>query len=811
MTGIFEDLRYGLRGLAKNRGFSLVALLSLSLGIGANTTIFTLLNAIFLRPLPVRDPAGLVAVFTTDRRSPGLLPCSYLNYRDYRDHNTVFSSLALYLPVTMNLTGRGDPQLLMGQMVSGNYFDSLGVKPVVGRGFQPDEDASPGTVAVAVISHPLWMRLYAGSPNVTRQTIEINGRPFAIVGVAPPGFVGLNQLNAADLYVPLSMYTAVHPVPGQVLQRSSLLFWIVGRLRSGVSVPQASAAMGTLAAELERRYPENRGRSLALTSVGEAAVSARTRPVISRAAAVLMTISALVLLIACGNVANLLLARAAGRNKEIALRLAMGATRTRLVRQLLTESLLLALAGGALGLVEATWARGMLWGIRPATFNHAGFQPDLDLRVLLFTLAISILTGVAFGLVPALRASNADLGTDLKDRGGIQGSFRKVWRLRAVLVMGQVALSLVALIGAGLFVRSLQNAGQIDPGFDAAHLGIIAFNVRDQGYSEARGREFQQRALERAASVPGVISASLALDTPFHVSFSRKVLLPGQEIAPEGRPTLTGVVWPGYLQTMAIPLLRGRDFSPLDARDSPRVVLVNEAAAAAFWPGRDPIGQRISFTTDHSLFEVIGVARNANYQAIDEPPQALVYLSLNQYYFPMASLYVRTAGDPASVLPAVRKEVQALDRNLLFQAESCKISIRDLLWAQRISAGLLAAFGVLALLLSSIGIYGVVAYSVRQRTREIGIRMAMGATAADVQLMIVREGVRLVAAGVSAGFLISFAAAGSVGGMLFMKNPRDFFTFSLVPALLTLVGIVACWVPAIRAIRIDPSAALHEE
>ncbi|MCU1238827.1 MAG: hypothetical protein JWP63_6794, partial [Candidatus Solibacter sp.] len=571
------------------------------------------------------------------------------------------------------------------------------------------------------------------------------------------------------------------------------------------------AAMRSLAAELERQYPENRGRSVVLTSITEAALSARTRPMISRAGAVLMTISALVLLIACGNVANLLLARAAGRNKEIAVRLAMGATRSRLVRQLLTESLLLALAGGVVGLIGARWARDLLWGMRPATFNHAGFRLDLDSRVLLFTLGISILTGVVFGLAPALRATKTDLATDLKERSGAPAGFREVWRLRAVLVMAQVALSLIALIGAGLFVRSLRNAGQIDPGFDAAHLGIVVFNVNDQGYNEARGREFQQRAIERAAAVPGVVSASLAFDLPFHVTFSRKVVLEGQENTAQGRPTLTGVIYPGYLRTMAIPLVRGRDFTALDTKTTPRVVIVNEAAAAAYWPGRNAIGQRLSFTTDKSLFEVIGVARNANYQAIDEAPQALVYLSLVQFYFPTAALYVRTAGDPAAVIGTVRKEIQGLDRNLLLQAESLQVSIRDLLWAQRISAALLAAFGALALLLSSIGIYGVISYSVRQRTREIGIRMALGATAADVQMMIVREGVRLVAIGVVAGFVISFAAADSVGGMLFMKNPRDLFTFSLVPALLTLVGVLACWVPAIRAIRIDPSSALRDE
>ena len=809
MTGLLEDLRYGLRGLAKNRGFALVAVLSLALGIGANVTIFTLLNAVFLRPLPVRDSHRLAAVFTTDARTPGLLNCSYPNYRDFRDHNSVFSSLILFTPTTVNLTGRGDPQLLMAQLVSGNYFPTLGVDPILGRGFRADEDGAPGASPVVVISHPLWMRLFAGSPDAIQRSIEINGHPYSVIGVAPPGFAGLNQLTAADIFVPFSMYPQLYPLPAQVNRRMALFFTVAGRLKPGITLPQAQAGMRSLAAELERQYPENRGRSVILTPIGEAAINAQTRPVISRAGAVLMTVSALVLLIACGNVANLLLARAAGRNKEIAVRLAMGATRPRLIRQLLTESLILALAGGAVALGAARIARDLLWGMRPPMFNHAGFHLDFDVRVLVFASGISILTGIVFGLAPAFRATSSDLGTDLKERAGSQGG-RGMKRMRAILVMVQVALSLIALVGAGLFLRSLQNAAQINPGFDAAHLAIVTYNVTDQGYGEARGREFHQRVIERAMSVPGVTSASLGRDIPFHVAFSRTVVLEGQE-STSGRATLTSVMWPGYLHTVGIPLVRGRDFTMQDTKTTPRVVIVNEAAAAAFWPGRDPIGQRISFAGEGLPVEVIGVARNANYLAIDEPPQALVYLSMVQYYFSTAVLYVHTAGDPGAVIGTVRKEVQSLDRNLLLQSESLGVSIRDLLWAQRISAGLLASFGLLALVLSTIGIYGVVAYSVRQRTREIGIRMAMGATPGDVQMMIVREGLRLVTTGVIAGFAVALAAAGTVRTMLFLKNPRDVVTFALVPAILTLVGIVACWVPAIRAIRIDPAIALRDE
>lgn len=813
MKGFLDDLRYGLRGLTKNRGFALAAVLSLAFGIGANTTIFTLLNAILLRPLPVRDPAHLAAVFHTDPRIPGRLLCSYPNYRDYRDHNTVFSALLLYSVLTVNLTGRGDPQLLMGQLVSANYFATLGVDPVVGRGFRAEEDV-PGASPVVVISHGLWMRLFGGNRDLTGRTIEISGHPYGIIGVAPAGFQGLNQMSGADVFLPFSVYPRVYPTPGQVAQRRALLFSAVGRLKSGVSVRQAESALQSLAQELERQYPrENQGRRVSLTTVTEAALNARTRPVVSQAGVVLMTMSALVLLIACANVANLLLARATGRHREIAIRLAMGASRGRLIRQLLTESVLLAIAGGAAGLVLARWARDLLWSLRPPMFNHAGFRLELDSDVLLFTGAVSLATGVLFGLVPAFRATKTDLATDLKERASAPAGLRYVWNPRAVLVMAQMAFSLVALIGAGLFARSLRSAGQTDPGFDAGHLGIVAYNVTDQAYNEGRGREYHLRVVERAASVHGVISAALSRDTPFRVGSTRTVLLPGEEntATGQGRSTLTSVVSPGYFQTMGIALLRGRDFRAADTKTTPRVAIVNESVAAAYWPGQNAAGQRISFAGEGLPVEVIGIVKTANYQAIAEVPQPLVYLSLGQYYFPTAVLYVRTAGDPEAVMGAVRREVQALDGNLLLQAESLETSIRELLWAQRLSAGLLAVFGALALLLATIGIYGVISYSVRQRTREIGVRLALGATVGDVHRMILREGVRLVGIGVAAGCGVSLAAAGSVGSMLFLKNPRDVLTFTLVPAILAAVGVIACWIPAIRATNIDPAVALRDE
>ncbi|MEO8370852.1 MAG: ABC transporter permease [Candidatus Solibacter sp.] len=810
MTGLRDDLRYGLRGLGKNRGFALAAVLSLGLGIGANTTIFTLLNALFLRALPVFEPSRLAAVSTTDPRIPGLLLCSYPNYLDYRDHNTVFSSVLLYSPLTVNLTGRGNPQLLMGQLVSANYFQTVGVQPVLGRGFRPEEDV-PGGLPVAVISHALWQRLFGGAQDVTGRSIEISGHPYGIIGVAPSGFLGLNQMSGADIFLPMSVYRQVHPLHSQVMQRRALLFSVAGRLKPGVTLTQAQASLQPLTDELERQHPsENQGRRISLTTVGQAAISARTRPPLSEAGSVLMTMAALVLLIACANVANLLLARATGRRREISIRLAMGASRIRLVRQLLTESVILALAGGALGLLLATWARDLLWAIRPPMFNHAGFHLELDWQVIGFTAAISLFTGLLFGLAPALRATRGDLATDLKDRGSIAAGLRGIWHARSLLVVSQVGFSVVALLGAGLFGRSLLNAGRIQPGFDAAHLGIVAYNVTDQAYNEGRGRDFHERTVEQAMAVPGVTSAALSRDLPFHVAATRTVQLAGQE-KQGGRATLTQVVSPGYFQTMGIGQVSGRDFRPSDTKTTPRVVIVNATAAAAYWPGKDAVGQYLSFGGEGLPVEVIGVVKTANYQAVGEVPQPLVYLSLVQYYFPTAVLYVRTAGDPETVMPAVRRAVQSLDGKMLLQTESLQTSIRELLWAQRLSAALLAVFGGLGLLLAVIGIYGVISFSVRQRTREIGLRMALGATAENVRRMIVWEGMRLVAVGVVLGGAVSFWLAGSVANMLFLDSARDVVTFTVIPPVLVLAGMAACWIPARRSTRIDPSIALRDE
>ena len=812
--GLVDDLRYALRALAKNRGFAAVGILSLALGIGANTTIFTLLHAILLSPLPVREPERLAAVFTVDSKAPGYFLSSYPNYRDYRDRNQVFSSLLLYSPILINVSGRGEPQSIMGQIVSGNYFSTLGVNPVLGRAFRPEEDISPGANPVAVIGYGLWMRAFGGDPKITSRTIRLDNHEFNIVGVAPSDFQGLSGLYAAEVWVPMMMYPQVFPAVNAVNQRRALYFSVVGRLKPGINLAEAEGSLQSIARGLQQEYPrDNQGRRIVLFPASQATIAQKTRGALSNAATVLMIVSGLVLLIACANVANLLLARAAGRSKEIAVRLAIGASRWQLMRQLLVESTLLSLMGGVSSLLVARWARDLLWSMRPPDFKFAGFHMGLDGQVLFYSIAISLVTGLLFGLIPAIRATRANLSVDLKERSGQASSTRGAWNPRSLLIMGQVAFSLVALVGAALFMRSLWNATRIDPGFDALRLGAVGFNVSDQGYDEARGREFQRRAMELASAVPGVDSVSLAKDPPFHVGSSRSVLLQGQEnsVSGQGRPTLTSVTWPGYFQTMHIPMVRGRDFALQDGKTSPRVAIVNQAAAARFWPGEEAVGKVIQFAGEGLPVQIVGVARNANYREIGEAPEGMVYLSLAQYYFPYATLYVHTTRNPEVVLAGVRQQLRTLDRNLVFDAETTATTIRASLWSQRLSADLLSVFGTLALVLAAIGIYGVTAHSVHQRIREMGIRMALGATAGDIRRLVVGEGMRLVAIGVLIGMTVALAASHAVKSMLFAVSERDAATFVLVPALLAIVTVFACWFPARRATRIDPSIALRDQ
>jgi predicted permease len=823
MANFLQDLRYGARLLLKSPGFTLVAALSLALGIGANTTIFTLINAVLLHPLPVEDPSQLVSVWTSDERNAGngafgFLQTSALNYRDYRDKNEVFSGLAAHQGIPLSISGgTGDPQQVFGEIVTGNFFDVLGAKPIIGRGFRPEEDRTPGAALVTVLGYGEWQKRFGGDPGLVGRTITLNGQAFTVIGIMPKEFKGTNAIGAPALWVPYMTYpqTTSGFFRESIDSRRALVFNMTGRLKSGVTLKQAEANLKTIGTQLAREYPnDNQGRNVTLIPLAQATVNPGFRNNIVMAGGLLMTIVGLVLLIACANVANLLLARASVRQKEIAVRLSLGASRSRLIMQLLTEGTLLALLGGAVGLLVAYWAQDLLWSFRPPFLQADAIDLHPDLRVLLFTIGISLVTGVIFGLAPAIQASRPDLVVELKERSGAPAGSNRIFSLRNCLVAAQVALSLIALIGAGLFLRSMQNAQRTNPGFDADHLASISFDLGAQGYTEERGRQFQRTVLERAASVPGVSGATLAGSVPlFNGGFARTVFLEGQDTTDRrsGKLVQIDVVGPKFLETLGIPLMRGRAFSESDQPNTPAVVIVNETMAKRFWPDQDAVGKRFKFFGQNYFSLVVGVAKDSKYNFIGEGPTPYIYQPLSQAYQPQVSLIVKAA-QPSSVLGTVRAEVQQLNRNLPLTGIFTLPEIFDqALWAPKMGASLLAIFAALSLLLAVIGIYGVMAYSVSQRTRELGIRMALGASRRDVVRMVVWQGLRLTLMGVAIGLVASFFATRLITTMLFDVSATDAVTFIIVPLVLAAAALGASYLPALRATRIDPMVALRYE
>ena len=822
MSAFLQDLRFAARMLVKNPGFTAVAVLSLALGIGANSTIFTVVNAVLLNPLPVHDAATLVNVFTTDERNRGpfqdFLPTSRLNLEDYRGQNAVFSGFAIYNGIPLSFSGTGEPDQINGEIVSGNFFDLLGVRPVLGRGFLPDEDRVPGEKPVAVLSYPFFQRRLGGDPEVVGKTITLNGSAFTVVGVAPPGFKGANAIGTPALWVPLM----AHP---QVLRgffaenfdsRRALLFSGVGRLKPGMTIEQARANLKTIADQLAREYPnDNGGRSVALKPLAESTINPGFRQNLVRVGGLLMTIVGLVLLIACANVANLLLARASARQREVAVRLSLGASRARLIRQLLTEGLLLAVLAGGLGLVITYWAQSALWAARPPALAADSVDLTPGVRVLVFTGLVSLVTAIVFGLAPAFSASRPDLVAELKQRAGGSAGSNRPWSLRNLLVAGQVALSLVALVGAGLFVKSLGRAQKIAPGFDHERLAVLTVNLGAQGYDEERGREFQRLMLERARALPGVERATLATGIPlFQGDILRTVFPEGVDPTDRknGRLVQLNTVEPGYFQTVGVALLRGRDFAETDHADGPHVVVVNETMARQFWPDQEPLGKRFKFFGQDWWNEVVGVARDSKYNFIGEDPTPHIYLSLRQTYAPAVSLQVRSGGDPSTALGMARQQVQELDRSLPITNVFTFASIFDQnLWAPRTGAYLLGVFGLLSLALAVIGIYGVMSYSVSQRTRELGVRMALGAAQSDVLRLVVKQAAVLAGIGIAVGLVLALAASRLVANLLFDTSARDPLTFAGIPLLLAAAALVASLKPAWRATRVDPTIALRSE
>ncbi len=805
MDQSWSDIKYGARTMTKNPGFTGVAVLTLALAIGANTAIFTWLNTIVLSgPPAVADPGEIVMIGGQNRtRAGSLMGVSYPNYVDFRDRNVVLE-LAGWELISLNFSSGPEPERVLGTIVTGNYFEVLGVEPVLGRTFRPEE-AEAGADPVAVISHGFWLRHFGGDADVVGRDVTVNGDPFSIIGVAPPGFGGPVVGLSFEVFVPVSLR------PQQMTARGSMWLDLFGRLAPGATLEQARASIDTLARQLEAEYPAtNRDLTLGLFDPLEhpLGIQGAAFPVL----VALQVFVGLVLLIACVNVANLLLARSSVRYKETALRYALGSTRVRLIRQLLTESVMLSLVAGGAGLLLGVWFARAIVGLVPPVDIPIGFDMKVTWSVLLFTLVVSILTGVAFSLVPALRGTKTNLVEDLNQTVSAGGRPRT--RLRSGLVVLQVTFSVIALISAGLFLRSLESAREFDAGFNPGNALMLSMDLEPSGYSAEQGRAFYTRLLNQVETLPGVVSATYARRPPLSQrggSLLGISEIEGYAFGPDERMTsLFDAVGPKYFETMEIPLLYGRGFNSGDGDDTTEVVVVNQTFAERFWPGENPVGRRI--VANNAPLEIIGVAGNVKHRSLGEDSGFFLYGTLQQVYRSDSTLIARAASPPSQLMAAARAEIRNLDPNLpVFGIMSMEEHVGASMLTQRMAALGAGVFGLLALALAALGVYGVVFYSAGLRRREIGVRVALGAKTADVVSLIVKMGLAPTLAGIGLGLVAAFAVTRFLESLLFGVSPTDPATFAVICVLLIGVAAVASFVPALRASRVDPQIALRYE
>ena len=820
MDNIIKDIRYGVRMLTKNLGVTLVAVITLALGIGANTAIFSGVSAFLMRPLSVPRADELIRPVEIAEDRGIADEMSYPDFLDYRNQSASFADIAAEDMIQVAIDAENQNDVIWGQAVSANYFDLLQVRPTMGRGFLPDEDKTIGAGAVVVLGHGFWQRRMASDPNIVGKTVRLNNRPYEVIGVAPDYFVGTRFALVMDFWVPMSMAEDLRRSPELLKSRGSHWMNVIGRLKPGVSMDRASAEMSAIASRLNQAYPDERASSTQATVLDELDGRwAEMGSVFKSGGAIAMAIVGLILLIACANVANLMLARAAARRKEIGIRLALGANRARLIRQLLTESLLLSVIGGGLGLLLAFWVTDLMEGFVPILeYNIISNFFALDSRALVFTLAISLGTGLVFGLAPAWQASNPDVVPVLKGdpEAALKGK-RKGFTLRNMLVVTQVALSLVVLVCGVLFIKSFRKAQTMDPGFDNRNGLIVSLSPGLVGYDDEQSRNFYKQILERVSQVPGVDAAAFTRTLPLGDSSNSNgpILKEGETLArgSAGRNIMTNVVGAGYFNTMQIPILEGRDFDDRDTQKTQRVVIVNQRMAQMLWPGESAVGKRIFIGSDsRDGLEVVGVVKTGKYRNLAEDPKPFFYYAMGQRRQSTMELVMRPSVDPRSLVSGIRSAVQSMDRRVpVFGVKTMDDHKTFALWAPNMAASFSLAFGVLALLLSAVGLYSVMAYVVSQRTREVGIRMALGADRADVMKMITRQGMRLAAVGVGIGLLLALALAQVVSSLLIGISGYDVTTFILVPTLLVTVALVACYLPARRATRVDPLVALRYE
>jgi macrolide transport system ATP-binding/permease protein len=812
METLFQDLRFGVRHLLKSPVFTTVAVVSLALGVGANVAIFSLLNTVLLRPLPVERPDEVIAINLVNERNSNFVSFSYPNYKDFRDRAEGFAGIYAHRFVPISLSSNGANERLWGYLVSGNYFEILGVRAAAGRMLASSDDLTPGGSPVAVLSYGCWQQRFGADPNIVGKTILLNDKTFEVVGVAPEGFKGTEIVYTPELWAPMTMAREIEPGSTWLEKRGNGVLFAGGRLAPGVTAAQGEAALNATMKRLIEEYPDdNTGRAVMVTPPGLIIPALRDATV--GFAGVMMATVVLVLLVACTNLAGLLLARATVRRKEIATRLAIGSGRTRIVRQLLTESVLLSVAGGVAGVLLAVWLVDLAASFRPPVDFPLTIDLNVDWRVLTFALAVSVTTGIVFGLAPALQATRTDLVSALKD--GASAGYRRS-RLRNALVVAQIALSLVLLVAAGLVVRTLQHVQVVGPGFNTEHAVTMSVDLSLQGYDQERGQQFYTQTLDRVREIPGVRMAGLASYLPLSLNMNTT------NIHIEGRPEEKGSEMPeamyfnaspDFFPAMGVPMLAGRDFAASDTRDVPEVAVVNETFARQFWPGENAIGKRFSWGSAEGPFvEIVGIVADGKYFSLAEDPRPVVFSPLAQSYSSNASLVVRTNGDPTALIGTIRREVRELDPNLpLFDVKTLTEHASISLFPMRVGAAVAGGFGLVALALAALGVFGVIAYSVAQRTREIGVRMALGATPGDVARMIVRQGMTLGLVGLGIGLLVALLLTPLMASVLVGVDPRDAATFGGISALLAAVVFFACYLPAHRATRVDPTKALRAE
>jgi putative ABC transport system permease protein len=804
MMNLWQDIRYGARSLLKKPGFAFVAILTLALGIGANSTIFSFVNAILLRPLPYANPERLVVLDeNSSKQGVASMGVSFPNFLDWREQNRVFEDIAAYGEDTYTLSGGGEPEQVPGARISSGLFEILGIQPLMGRTFRAEEDR-PTNDSVVILSYGLWQRRFAGNPNILGQSINVGNRPHIIIGVMPAGF---RFPEVADMWRPLALDTTMWT-------RNDHGLSAIARLKPNVTLEQAQGEMIRVARRIEEQNPvTNEGFSVTVSSLRDQLVGDYRRALM-----ILLGVVSFVLLIACANVANLLLARSAGRQKEIAIRATLGASRWRIVRQLVTESLLLSAVGGVLGLVLAVWGIDLLLAAIPIEFPF-WMKFSLDGRVLGFTALISVLTGVVFGLAPALQASKIELNETLKEGGRSAGAATGHRRLRSLLVVSELALSLVLLTGAGLMMQSFMRLQRVNSGINPNNVLTMTVPLPKAKYDEEeKRRAFFQQLLERVRSVPGVESAGAVSNLPLSGSrWGRSLTVEGRPVLSVGEAPLINhcVITPGYFRSMGIPLLMGRDIEEADNKDTLKVTVIDERLAREYWPNESPIGKRIRFGPPESnepWHTIVGVVGEVRHQRLDMATRKSIYIPFQQLPIREMTITVRSTGDPLSLVGALRHQVRELDADQpVTDVRPMTEVISRSVWQPRLYAILFAVFAVVALVLSSVGIYGVMSYAVTQRTHEIGIRMALGASTRDVLKMIVGQGMILTLTGIALGLLGAFGMTRVMASLLFGVTATDPVTFVSVSLLLGCVALLACYIPARRATNVDPMVALRYE